>query len=112
MHAQQDRLQEAFALAEQAARDISTAELQLMPRGADQHRTLDMAPPADPVNRLTPREQEVAHLMAFGMPNAAIAEELVIATNTVKTHVKNLVRKLGAVNRADAVARYLRHLPG
>jgi DNA-binding CsgD family transcriptional regulator len=57
---------------------------------------------------LTPRELDVLRLMARGNTNLAIAKALVVAEGTVKYHVKNILRKLRAANRADAVARYER----
>ena len=60
---------------------------------------------ADP---LTPREAEVIGLLARGLTNLAIAKVLVVREGTVKYHVKNILRKLGATSRADAVARYAR----
>jgi LuxR family transcriptional regulator, regulator of acetate metabolism len=57
---------------------------------------------------LTEREREVMALLARGMTNLAIARALVISEGTVKYHVKNILRKLQATSRADAVARYLR----
>lgn len=56
---------------------------------------------------LTSREVEVLRLMAAGATNAAIAATLVIAEGTAKTHVKNILRKLEAGNRAEAVSRFL-----
>jgi DNA-binding NarL/FixJ family response regulator len=50
------------------------------------------------------RENEVLRLLADGKSNAQIAEELVISQNTVKTHIKNVYKKLGASNRAEAVS--------
>ncbi len=57
---------------------------------------------------LTPRELEVLRLMARGRTNQAIANALVVRVGTVKYHVKNILRKLGATSRADAVSRYAR----
>jgi LuxR family transcriptional regulator, regulator of acetate metabolism len=57
---------------------------------------------------LTRREHEVLRLLARGQTNQAIADALVVREGTVKYHVKNILRKLGAVNRADAVSRYVR----
>jgi DNA-binding NarL/FixJ family response regulator len=54
---------------------------------------------------LTPREREVLALLADGLSNRAIASRLGISEHTVKFHVSSLYGKLGAVNRADAVAR-------
>jgi LuxR family transcriptional regulator, regulator of acetate metabolism len=56
---------------------------------------------------LTPREREVLVLMGGGATNAAIASRLVISENTVKSHVKHILRTLGAGNRAEAVALFL-----
>jgi orotate phosphoribosyltransferase-like protein len=50
----------------------------------------------------------VLQLMARGKTNKAIAETLVISEGTAKYHVKNVLRKLQATSRADAVARCLR----
>jgi DNA-binding CsgD family transcriptional regulator len=57
---------------------------------------------------LTPRELEVLRLLARGNTNGAIARALVVREGTVKYHVKNILRKLGATSRADAVAKYVR----
>ncbi|OPX10187.1 LuxR C-terminal-related transcriptional regulator [Mycobacterium sp. AT1] len=57
---------------------------------------------------LSRREVEVVSLMAQGMSNGAIATHLVISEGTVKTHVKHILRKLKASNRAEAVFRYMR----
>jgi DNA-binding NarL/FixJ family response regulator len=57
---------------------------------------------------LTAREAEVMGLLARGMTNMAIARALVISEGTVKYHVKNILHKLQATSRADAVAKYLR----
>ena len=60
------------------------------------------------VESLTARELEVLRLLARGNTNLAIATALVVREGTVKYHVKNILRKLGATNRADAVARFVR----
>jgi DNA-binding CsgD family transcriptional regulator len=57
---------------------------------------------------LTRRELEVLELMARGETNSHIARDLVVAEGTVKFHVKNILRKMHATNRADATSRYLR----
>ncbi len=46
--------------------------------------------------------------MAEGDSNARIANRLFISEATVKAHVRHILRKLGAANRAEAVSRYLR----
>ncbi|MBA2348988.1 MAG: GAF domain-containing protein [Solirubrobacterales bacterium] len=57
---------------------------------------------------LTRRELEVIGLMATGETNVGIANRLVISEGTVKSHVKHILRKLRAANRAEAVSRYMR----
>jgi two-component system, NarL family, response regulator LiaR len=53
---------------------------------------------------LSARESELLPLLAEGLKNNEIAEALYLSVNTVKTHLKDLYRKLGASNRAQAVA--------
>lgn len=66
---------------------------------------------SDVLDELTAREREVLELMVVGATNGAIAEQLVITEGTVKSHVKHILRKLGAVNRSQAIARYLGTAP-
>lgn len=58
--------------------------------------------------RLTPREWDVLRNLASGKTNAQIAVGLFVTEGTVKSHVKHILRKLGATNRTEAVARYHR----
>jgi DNA-binding CsgD family transcriptional regulator len=55
---------------------------------------------------LTARETEVLRHLADGDTNARIARRLMVSEGTVKTHVKHILRKLGAANRAEAAARW------
>jgi LuxR family maltose regulon positive regulatory protein len=57
------------------------------------------------VEPLSKRELEVLALLATGRSNQQIAEELVVALDTVKKHVSRVLDKLGATNRTQAVAR-------
>ena len=54
--------------------------------------------------RLTPREAEILELVAAGLTNVAIAEQLWISPGTVKKHLDNLYAKLGVANRTAAAA--------
>lgn len=63
-------------------------------------------PPAE--DPLTPREMDVLKLVARGMGNQEISEELVISVQTVRTHVSNILRKLHVANRTQAALFALR----
>jgi two-component system nitrate/nitrite response regulator NarL len=56
------------------------------------------------VARLTPREREVLALLALGADNAGIAQPLVISPETARTHVQNVLGKLGVHSRLEAAA--------
>ncbi|MCP5095656.1 MAG: response regulator transcription factor [Chloroflexi bacterium] len=61
-----------------------------------------------PVDDLTPREKEVIQLLAEGMTNKAIAQQLSISNHTVKFHVNAILTKLNAQSRTQAVVRATR----
>lgn len=65
--------------------------------------------PNDPPNRiaLTTRQQEVLALVAEGLANKAIAQRLVVSETTIKSHLREILRRLDAANRTEAVTRYL-----
>jgi DNA-binding NarL/FixJ family response regulator len=69
------------------------------PRAADR-RPVGI-PPVEP---LSPREKEIAELVADGATNAGIAAELFLAAGTVKNHLAVIQRKLGARNRVGIAA--------
>jgi DNA-binding NarL/FixJ family response regulator len=72
----------------------------------------------DPLAELTPREREVLALMAEGLSNSAIAEQLVVTERAVEKHVTNIFSKLGFASEPDhhrrvlAVLAYVRSKPG
>jgi two-component system, NarL family, nitrate/nitrite response regulator NarL len=71
-------------------------------------RTGNMSDEPDP-NSLTPREREILSWVATGETNKQIAHRLVIAENTVKNHIKNLLEKLHLDNRVQLAAYAVRH---
>jgi DNA-binding NarL/FixJ family response regulator len=63
---------------------------------------------AAPGEALSPREIDVLRLLARGHANKKIAAALRIGEETVKTHVSNLIAKLGAENRTEVIVQALR----
>jgi DNA-binding CsgD family transcriptional regulator len=96
--------------AEARAGELSDGLIELaIDRAADDEpREATAAPANGLVAHLTAREHDVLKLMAAGKTNGEIARALVVTEGTVKFHVKNVLRKLQASNRADATSRYLR----
>jgi LuxR family maltose regulon positive regulatory protein len=61
------------------------------------------------VEPLSPQEQRVLRLLAAGLSNPEIAQELIVSVNTVKTHLQRLYQKLNVTSRREArdAARHL-----
>ncbi len=116
-----ERLHSARNEIQRMARDVATAAENLCTANTSFGPPVDLSAeqPPPPVAAslaahtriealLSRREIEVLSLMTQGNSNSEIATHLVIAEGTVKTHVKNVLRKLKASNRAEAVFRYMR----
>jgi NarL family two-component system response regulator LiaR len=58
---------------------------------------------------LTERERTVLVLMVEGLNNTQIAARLTVSPSTVKSHVSNILSKLGVASRTEAVSLALRH---
>jgi len=69
------------------------------------HPTDTAAPPPTYPDELTPREVEILRLVASGLSNARMAEQLIISPRTVHAHVRSIYSKLGITSRA-AATRY------
>ena len=111
MRRQQADVRRALATADEAARALQHADLDLR-----KIEPVERSPAAQSLaevqtralSMLTRREVEVLRLMAAGRTNQQIADELVISPGTVKSHVKRVLRKLRATNRAEAASSYVR----
>lgn len=86
-----------------AIRDVSRGESAFDARSAAAMVRGLNAPPAEETKHLTPRECEVLKLLARGLSNKDIGEQLYISETTAKFHVGNILRKLGVSRRAEAV---------
>jgi len=86
-----------------AIRTVHAGEALLHPAAAARvmAELVDAARPT-PATLLTPRENEVLALIARGSSNKVIARELGVSEKTVKTHVSNLLGKLGVTDRTQA----------
>lgn len=112
IRAQHRLVQDTFEIAEAIAASLAKAEIELEHEGVEPATASELlgdtlTPDAAIEELLTSREREVLSMMVRGMSNAAIAEHLVIKVGTVKSHAKHILRKLGAVNRAAAISKYL-----
>lgn len=93
------------ASAEQVMAAIEATAVGLAVVHPDHAGSLSARPSDDP---LTPREREVLHLLAAGLGNKEIAGRLSISDHTAKFHVSQILAKLSAVSRAEAVSIAMR----
>jgi DNA-binding CsgD family transcriptional regulator len=108
--------EEAFAIAWSSGRSmtlqqvLATLERSTMPPETVHHQ-LNAAvapPPANPAG-LTTREVEVLRLVAQGLTDAQVAEQLVISPRTVNTHLKSIYGKIGVSSRSAATRYAIEH---
>lgn len=83
-----------------AIKAAAAGQVQLSPQAAA--RLMREVRPPDSPDDLTPRETEVLRLLARGLANKEIARDLSIGEKTVKTHVSNILSKLGVLSRTQA----------
>jgi DNA-binding NarL/FixJ family response regulator len=91
-----NRLRQVARAHGQAPQELALA---LLARGL--HRAALRHQAAQALHALTPRQQEVARLIARGLTNQQIAEALVVSTETIKTHVSNVLDRFAAASKAD-----------
>lgn len=85
---------------------VADGDAAIAPRAAAlllRHVRRQVRPESDPLAPLTPREREIAVLMARGATNAEIGKQLFLSGNTVKTHIKAVLTKLGLPDRIQVV---------
>ena len=100
-----DALAEAAGNAGEACANVAgLARTQMQPAGRAPRGHAPRPPAHD--GGLTSREWEILRLLASGATNTQIAATLVVSENTVKSHIKRVLHKLPAANRAEAVYRY------
>jgi DNA-binding NarL/FixJ family response regulator len=91
-----------------AIRAARRGEVHLDPAIARQLTRALVTPKAQTVNALTDREREVLVLVAKGLSNQQIADVLVISERTARTHVSNILSKLGLASRTQAALMAIR----
>lgn len=89
-----------------AIKAAANGQVQLSPQAAA--RLVREIKSPDSPDRLTERETDVLRLLALGRSNKEIANELVIGEKTVKTHVSNILMKLGLTSRTQAALHAVR----
>lgn len=92
----------------QAIREAHAGRSTLSPEAAQALVQAATQPPP-PGHDLTERERAVLTLMVEGLNNTEIAERLVVSPSTIKSHVSNVLAKLGVAGRTEAVALAVRH---
>jgi DNA-binding NarL/FixJ family response regulator len=87
---------------------IKPAEMMRLLRYATRHHTEEIQTRAI-AEGLTPREREVLNALAEGLGDKEIAEKLYVSTETVRTHMVNILAKLGVNSRLQALVFAVRH---
>jgi DNA-binding CsgD family transcriptional regulator len=116
LHSQGERIRELVVATEATLTEIREAGLQISTTSADLQsealapvRTAIFSAPDSRIHQLlTRRELEIIELLAHGETNKQIAERIVVSEGTVKSHVSQILRKMHAANRAEAVSKFMR----
>jgi DNA-binding CsgD family transcriptional regulator/GAF domain-containing protein len=111
---QNQAISEALTAAAQTVAEIGApraaqlARTELHPSGRRSEAVMPAVGDRGAGSALTSREWEILRLLATGATNGQIAAALIVSESTVKSHVKRILHKLPAANRAEAVYRYTR----
>lgn len=110
-----EHMRELLRATDQVLEQLREADLQIAggPSEASPERVRSAAfagPQSAIHDLLTRREIEIIELMAHGDTNRQIADRLIVSEGTAKAHVSQILRKLKAANRAEAVSHYTRLL--
>lgn len=116
LHSQGERIRELVVATESTLTEIREAGLQISTASADLQteapppvRAAIFSAPDSRIHQLlTRRELEIIELLAHGETNKQIAERVVVSEGTVKSHVSQILRKMHAANRAEAVSKFMR----
>jgi len=115
LRVQRQEMRQIASWADTRTSELSDRAITLNPDddGEEVNATLYSLPRQAPssagqVSNLTRREIEVLELMVKGESNGHIAQQLFVTEGTVKFHVKNILRKMGARNRSELTAQYFR----
>lgn len=110
LHARTEQVRRTVSGLAEAMDELTDAELTLGDAAADPgaaRTSVVQQGLASRLGQFTARELEVLELIVAGARNLEIAERLTISVGTVKSHVKNILAKLGVLNRSQAIALYL-----
>ncbi|WP_051471199.1 helix-turn-helix transcriptional regulator [Patulibacter minatonensis] len=105
LHGRRKEVDEMLDVVHDAMTQLTAVELRLS-AGAEADDPAPASDRPDVLDSLTPRERDVLRLLVAGRRNREIAEQLVISEATVKSHVKQLLRKHGVANRSQVIARH------
>lgn len=109
LHTRTEQVRTTVAGLTQAMDELTEAELTLVHESSSGagDRVVVRQGLSTRLGQFTARELEVLELIVAGARNSEIAERLAITVGTVKSHVKNILAKLGVLNRSQAIALYL-----
>jgi DNA-binding NarL/FixJ family response regulator len=107
LHARAEQVRRTVSTLTTALNELDDSQASVFSAVAAEAASSGPGRPKAHLSLLTPRELEVLELVVAGARNDEIAKRLAITRATVKSHVQNLLAKLGVRNRSQAIALYL-----